>query len=44
MNQKYLEWCSILISYPCMGFLYNLYQNKKKNYIINEPKDIKGER
>ena len=44
MNKKIYEWVSIFVGYPSIAYLYNLYQNKKKYNIINESKDIEGQR
>ena len=44
MNQKKCEFIAVLIWYPSVLLLYNLYQNKNKTIIINEPKDTEGER
>ena len=41
-NQKIFEWVSILIGYPSIAYLYNLYQNKNKTIIINESQDFKS--
>ena len=40
---KIFEWVSILIGYPSIAYLYNLYQNKNKTIIINESKDTEGQ-